>query len=59
MNNSINYSGFVDLLDHTTSEISHHAESLPDGQREPAMLQMVSSVYRTKYCDSEIITREQ
>ena len=59
MNNSINCSGFVDLLEHSTAEISHHAETLPEGPWEPAKVQMVSAVYCGEQSGTETISPDQ
>lgn len=59
MNNSINYSGFVDLLKKSALEIAQHADSLDEAQQEAGLSRMVKPVTRSARIETETIRQDE
>lgn len=59
MNNSINYSGFVDLLKKSALEITHHAESLDGELPEPGQPHMVKPIFTSGTLAMETVGQDE
>jgi hypothetical protein len=59
MNNSINYSGFVDLLKKPAIEMTHRAESLDEARQEPGLSQMVKPISRNGRITTEAVRQDE